>query len=461
MRSLYFLFIVFASCILAAEPIPAPDLSADLRAAAAAIGAGNGTDLELAIATMRKKLDDAGVSDDPAAALTLLDLTAGPGAEKLRSVTGRYAVILAPHLPEAHLRHTDRLRTDGFGARYWISALGDLLKALDHPLFMRPIAAHLRQPLSLGVPVGFLLLLSALFLRRREALRHIYVELPGAPLIGIDLYAFLSLVIAASAVIFDSGATFILLTLAALLFPALIRRERALLLVALFFLITTHAAVVALDHLPPPPPHALTTAADLFSLSEPGAAERPAPAAGYLLYPAARSWLFRYALTAFMIAAIFFLVAGAVAFFALSRRASFCATCGTPMEPGENATDDPARCIICEHIAQRQRQARESEIRRYREQTALPRLKLRRRALWTAWLIPGAGLIMCDRSIEGAFYLFAITTGMTAAAVWLGIAPFLAPYRPPTILPATALIAIAVILYLFSVLRTYRRERHS
>lgn len=461
MRRIFCVIIVFASSLIFAEPPALPDLSKEMHDAAIAIGAGNGNDLERAAIQMRWKLSDAAIGDNFAAALTLLDLTAGPGTEKLRAVTGRYAVMLAPHLPEAHLYHAQRLYETGFESRYWLAAAGDYFKALDQPLFLWPLRDAAVRPILLGIQIPFFLLLFAFFLRRREELLRRY-GLPGIsrPIAGtFATYAVPAFATALLAIAYGAAGTFALLFLAALFFPALVSRERWILLFSTLLLLLDYAAVTVLNNLPPPAAAALTTADALLAFGEPGSLTTAT--VPYLLHEAAFSWMIRYGLFAFFFASFFFLITLSTAFLLARHRVAFCTTCGILIEPGENARADTDICIVCDHIAEKGRQIREVEIRRYREQALLKRRRRDRWALWMAWLIPGAGLVLRDRSWEGAFYLFSIAGLFLFVALWLVSAAILAPYRPPTTAPSTVCVILAAVLYAVSVVRIYLVEHRS
>jgi len=455
MRPLITVILLFITFTLTAEPATTPDLSRDLREAAKAIGSGNGTDLELSVLLMRRKLTEAGISDDFAAALTLLDLTAGPGTEKLRAVTGRYAVMLAPHLPDAHLRHAQRLYDDGFGSRYWFSAFGGYLTAIDQPLFLWPLRDAVKRPLLFGVAVPFLLLLLFLFFRHRAALLRRY-DLPAAVLfMTMLLLCFLVI----RTVSFTHVGSLFLLIMAALLFPATTHRERWLILAVTILFCGHYGIVAALYDLPPAASTAMTTATAFLTFTTPGSID--GTTAPYLFHGAALSWMVRHALYAFLFAAVLFLITLTTAFLLARHRADLCSVCGILREPGENARTDSDRCIVCEHIAERQRQIRETEIRRYREQVALKQHRTARWAIRMALLSPGAGLIFRGRSWEGACYLFGAAGLLWFAALWHGVAPLLALYRPLATTPAMVCIISSVILYVVSVTRTYLVERRS
>ncbi len=457
MRSLFFCLIALAFATLSADTPPSPDLSRELRAAADAIGALNGIELEPAIVKMRTLLDEARVSDDFGAALTLLDLTAGPGVEKLRSVTSRYAVGLAPHLPEAHLRHAQRLYADGFETRYWLTALGGYFRALDQPLFLRPLRDAVAGPLHVGLLIPALLLLLLLFLRHCEALSRRYGIAPLAAVFALLIpwsFALLAPVLTASPV----GLLFALL-LAAFLFPALSRRERWLLLPVTLLLLLDHGLLTALGHLPPAAPESVTTPATLLSFTAPGSAG--ITTAPYLFHESAFRWLLRHGLYAFFSGLFLFFSALFTALLLARHSARYCVVCGVPIEQGRNARPDGRSCIICEHIAERPRQIREPELRRYREQAAFRRRRKTRLQKHACWLAPGAGLLLGGRVWEGAAYLFGAAGLLSFAALWIGAADLLALYRPLTTAPAMRFIILAAALYGVSVARTYLTERRS
>ncbi len=440
--------------MLSAEASPV--LSRELVEAATAIGASNGTDLEMAVVRMRAKLTEAGISDDFGAALTLLDLTAGPGTEKLRAAAGRHAVVLAPHLPEAHLRHAQRLYRDGFESHYWISAFKGYLGALDQPLFLRPLRDALTGPALSGMAIPLFLFLIFLFIRRIPGLSRRYGISTGALVLSMSVACFL---IAHALSYGRPAGTLFLPLIAALILPATTRRERWLIVPATFLLIVNYGILTALHNLPPTAPTAIHTAAEFLAFTTPGSIDHAT--VPYLFHGNAASWLLRHALYAFFFAGLLFLITLITAFALARHRAAFCAACGVPLEPGENARADSDRCIVCVHIAEHQRQIRETEIRRYRDQTAFKRRESSRWVRRVAWMAPGAGLIFSGRVWEGAFYLFGAAGFLWFAAFWIGAADLLALYRPLTTAPAAFCIVSAAALYGVSVARTYLTERHS